>query len=677
MSAAVWRGVMALAVVGAAHHAAAVTVTVSPHSTIATMPEYGIGVHTSVYDNDLRYEGSSAYSQLDSRLDDAGIKVLRYPGGGYADIFHFSTSRGYYDGGMVGHGFTPWWGQEGDYGWMANKTDFGSFVNLLDATDSKTVITLNTGGALKYDNPLNPTKLVAPSHGGQPQEAAAWVAYANADASIYGAASDVSLGVDAEGNDWKTAGYWAKLRASTPSQYRSWAQSDGVYDSTNAFLAIDRDDPVGVEYWEIGNETFGAGYYGGGNQYALNYAVPYDGTDRDDNPALSPAAYGQQVNAFVEAMKAVDPTIKAGAVLATPPDDYRWSYADLNDNGRKDANEPYWNDEVLSHTDAGLGKVADNIDFVIAHWYPWFAQSDTAGVLNAPRTTIPQMIHGATPGVDTGADAGLRDSIAAWRTDGDANALEIFVTETDGAGYEPAIDGLFAADEYVTFFENGVSNVDWLELHSSVLDSNNDPEFAYYGIQAVHLLAEVGDELASTTTSEDDVRVHAAVKADGSVAVMVINMNSSGRTVDISIAGDLLSEDGVLYETDGESPLGITSVSGLGSSFSTTIGARRLQLFVIPFAPSVLAGDYNDDGMVDAADYTLWRDSVGLPAGTLPNDPNADGGGTIGSDQYATWRTNYGLSAEDAALSSSAVPAPSALVALCVGVLSLGVTRRR
>ena len=118
---------------------------------------------------------------------------------------------------------SPAWGVEGSYGWMNGKTDFGNFVKLLDATNSKTIITLNTGSTLKYDNPSNPSKLVVPSHGGQPQEAAAWVAYANADASIYGTPDDIALGVDAEGNDWKSAGYWAKLRASTPSQYSSWA----------------------------------------------------------------------------------------------------------------------------------------------------------------------------------------------------------------------------------------------------------------------------------------------------------------------------------------------------------------------------------------------------------------------------------------------------------------------
>ena len=52
-------------------------------------------------------------------------------------------------------------------------------------------------------------------------------------------------------------------------------------------------------------------------------------------------------------------------------------------------------------------------------------------------------------------------------------------------------------------------------------------------------------------------------------------------------------------------------------------------------------GDYNGDGTVDAADYTVWRNNVGAPEGTLPNDPN---GGVIGSAQYETWKANFGSS---------------------------------
>jgi hypothetical protein len=562
-----------------------VTATVNVNSSIATIPEYGMGIHASVYDNSLRYTGSAVFSQLDGLLDAAGVNTLRYPGGGYADVFHFSLARPPWESGITGSGLTPWWGTPGNYGYVASQTDFGSFVKLLDATNSNAVITVNTGSALKYDSP---TQVGIPTHVGQPQEAAAWVAYANADASIYGTANDIALGVDAEGNDWKSAGYWAKLRASNTSEYQSWASTDGVYDSRNAFLAINRDEPVGIKYWEIGNETFGTAYYGGVARnpsvpinddynykgYALNYDAPYDGSPRDDNPSLSPAAYGQQVNAFTAAMKAVDPSIKTGAVLATPPDDYSWSYADLNDNGSKQVDEPYWNDEVLSQTDATLGKVADNVDFVIVHWYPDDSSSTTT--LNRPRITIPQMINGTTAGIDTGSNAGLRDSIATWRADGNPSALEIFVTETDGANIDQAVDGLFAADEYVTFFENGVSNVDWLELHngSFLSESSNTPNFAYWGIQSVHLLADVGDELVSTTTTESDVRIHSARRADGSVAVMVLNMNTSSRTVNVSINGDTLISDGVRYQTNGDTALSMTNLSSLGNTFSTSIAAR-------------------------------------------------------------------------------------------------------
>jgi hypothetical protein len=74
-------------------HAQTVTASVNVSHVLATLPEYGMGVHTSVYDGGLQYEGSPTFSLLDSALDDAGIDVLRYPGGGYADGFHFSTSQ--------------------------------------------------------------------------------------------------------------------------------------------------------------------------------------------------------------------------------------------------------------------------------------------------------------------------------------------------------------------------------------------------------------------------------------------------------------------------------------------------------------------------------------------------------------------------------------------------------
>jgi len=55
------------------------------------------------------------------------------------------------------------------------------------------------------------------------------------------------------------------------------------------------------------------------------------------------------------------------------------------------------------------------------------------------------------------------------------------------------------------------------------------------------------------------------------------------------------------------------------------------------------AGDYSDNGTVDAADYTVWRDKLGTSE-TLPNDPI---GGTIGDDQYDQWKNAFGQTSAD------------------------------
>ncbi|TWT85963.1 Glycosyl hydrolase family 76 [Posidoniimonas polymericola] len=88
-------------------------------------------------------------------------------------------------------------------------------------------------------------------------------------------------------------------------------------------------------------------------------------------------------------------------------------------------------------------------------------------------------------------------------------------------------------------------------------------------------------------------------------------------------------------------------------------------------------GDYNDDGVVDAADYTVWRASVGSPAGTLPNDAD---GGVIGSAQYQTWRANFGavrFTLPDGPFAAGAVPSPGGLSLLCTLTLLAAHTRRR
>lgn len=61
-------------------------------------------------------------------------------------------------------------------------------------------------------------------------------------------------------------------------------------------------------------------------------------------------------------------------------------------------------------------------------------------------------------------------------------------------------------------------------------------------------------------------------------------------------------------------------------------------------------GDYNGNGTVDAADYVVWRKSVGLMSGGLAAD--GDGNGIIDANDYAVWKSHFGQSSFSASGSS-------------------------
>jgi hypothetical protein len=97
------------------------------------------------------------------------------------------------------------------------------------------------------------------------------------------------------------------------------------------------------------------------------------------------------------------------------------------------------------------------------------------------------------------------------------------------------------------------------------------------------------------------------------------------------------------------------------------------------FASPILPGDYNDNGTVEAADYVVWRKNNGT-TNTLPNDPH---GGTIGSNQFNTWRANFGRtlggsgSSFSSLESSASVPEPATLALIVVaGLFFFGWQRR-
>ena len=52
-----------------------------------------------------------------------------------------------------------------------------------------------------------------------------------------------------------------------------------------------------------------------------------------------------------------------------------------------------------------------------------------------------------------------------------------------------------------------------------------------------------------------------------------------------------------------------------------------------------VAGDYNGDGVVDAADYTVWRDHAGSEVET---EIDGDKSGVVDDGDYDVWRAHFG-----------------------------------
>ncbi|MEQ8847476.1 PEP-CTERM sorting domain-containing protein [Botrimarina sp.] len=169
------------------------------------------------------------------------------------------------------------------------------------------------------------------------------------------------------------------------------------------------------------------------------------------------------------------------------------------------------------------------------------------------------------------------------------------------------------------------------------------------GGQAISGFALMADDPVLFSGAFDNPAAGGAISTALPTELSWMNLTASGQAAGANLTGTI--------------DLGLVAPSGLteeqfqglfaAAVFNTGDALSRAVSF---FAPEGLPGDFNGDGTVDAADYTVWRDGLGT---------------TYQQSDYDTWAANYGASASGAA----GVPEPAAGWMLLLGSAAAG--RRR
>ena len=87
-----------------------------------------------------------------------------------------------------------------------------------------------------------------------------------------------------------------------------------------------------------------------------------------------------------------------------------------------------------------------------------------------------------------------------------------------------------------------------------------------------------------------------------------------------------------------------------------------------------LAGDYNGNNVIDAADYTVWRDALGSSAPGMLNDLTPS---SVNDSDYQYWKAHFGATIGGGAGAIAAVPEPASWLLLASAATVSGLLAHR
>ena len=513
---------------------AQVHLTVNTGQTLRTADARWFGI------NGGTWEGSFDSTNTISQLSTMGTRALRLPGGSLSDEYHWSTDR------SLAYTWT----------WV---TSLANFIHVITNANVQQVMTTANYGT------------------GSTNEAAAWVAYANAAST-----NPQPLGTDAVGTNWQTAGYWAALRAATPL-----GQDDG-----RNFLRLGHSAPFAFKYWEIGNECYGL-------WETDSNSLPHD-----------PYTYALRARDYIALMKAVDPAIKVGVVV-TPGEDSSANYTThAATNSRTGLAHNGWTPVLL----ATLKTLGVTPDFLVHHRYPQNAGGENDAAL------LQSSIGWAN-------DAGnLRQQLSDYLGTAGTN-VELLCTENNSVTGNPGkqttslVNGLFLADSLAQLMQTEFNGLFWWDIHNGGLETNNNSSSlygwrlygtygvtegtnyfpAYYTSRLMQKFVQPGDTVVSADSDYNLLAAYAVRRQDGAVTLLVINKDPVNFiTGVVAVAGFTPAANATVYSygipQDNAAQTGIgspdieqTNFPAAATNFTNAFAPYSATVFLLVPAPARLS----------------------------------------------------------------------------------------
>lgn len=249
---------------------------------------------------------------------------------------------------------------------------------------------------------------------------------------------------------------------------------------------------------------------------------------------------------------------------------------------------------------------------------------------------------------------------------------KISITEYNYGGGNHYSGGIAEADVLGILGREGVFAAAWWDV-------GNGSNYVNAAFNLYRNYDGAGSKFGDTSVEADTSNiatsaVYASVDSTNPNRMVLVAINRTGsvQTAAINVANDRIFDHVEVYRF-GSSSATISRQADIAldlvNSFQYAMPAWSVTTLVL--ISDGLSGDYNRNGKVDAADYSIWRDQLGQ-SGNLAADGNEDN--VVDMKDFELWRANFGRTESAAAAGSRvAVPESAAFqlfgVALCIFVL--------